>query len=107
MITSFINIFNSTIRNNTANGTGSNDGGGGLYGFDQSEMNISNTTIEGNFSFGKGGGIYSYPDSKLSIDSSYIHYNEAQNNGGGIYLLGTSIPNRMIINSSISNFFFF
>ncbi len=74
-----INVFNTTISNNTAA-----DSGGGIFNAagTNATLNILTSTITANTSGNEGGGIYS--SQATNIGNSTISGNTAANNGGGL-----------------------
>ena len=79
--------FNVLIKNNIANGSGTNGLGGGVYSNVQNVYFIF-TDISGNRSNYNGGGICNLADSSdysLNIDHTKVDGNSSGNQGGGIY----------------------
>ena len=85
---SALTISDTIIRNNTANGTGNNElGGGGVYA-NVRNMTLTSSEVKGNTAAKHGGGIYKNSegnDRYLIIDNSRIMGNTAGNQGGGVY----------------------
>ncbi len=89
-----LNIFHSTIKNNSATG----NLGGGIYNY-KGNLTIAHSTINNNFTNYSGGGIYN-EKGNLTIAHSTISSNSASDDGGGIY---SSNGNTTIINTTITN----
>lgn len=91
-------IRNSTLSNNSAEGTSDEDGGGAIYVADGVNTNevtllnsvtITNSTINNNTTSNSGGGIYldkgTNSGGSLTITGSTISNNTAAEDGGGIF----------------------
>ncbi|MEM7346796.1 MAG: choice-of-anchor Q domain-containing protein [Chloroflexota bacterium] len=92
-----LNVVDSSIRSNFADGWGK--GGGGIYSV--GELEIIRSTISDNWISwkGDGGGIY-FAGSAMTVDSSTISGNRAVGVGGGIYSSGNSMT---LQNSTVSD----
>ena len=75
---STLNVTNSIISGNSANGAG-----GGIANF--GTLSLTNSTISGNSSSNSGGGIFTYSDCTLNVTNSTISGNTATLSGGGIF----------------------
>jgi predicted outer membrane repeat protein len=83
-----LNVVQSTISGNSANGAGVGRGGGGIY-TQKATTEIDNSTISGNTSTSVGGGMAVY-GSVVVIHNSTITKNSAQGSGSGIQSDGAS-----------------
>ena len=84
---SVLTISDAVISGNTANGTGSELGGGGVYA-NVWNMTLTASEVSGNTAAKHGGGIYKNSannDRYLKVDNSRVKNNTAGNQGGGIY----------------------
>jgi hypothetical protein len=78
-----VNVVNSTISGNTANG------GGGLY--NHNIMTIVNSTISGNSSIGGsvgGGGLFNELEGRMTVVNSTLSNNITNGLGGGLHSYG-------------------
>jgi CSLREA domain-containing protein len=96
-----LNVQNgSQIGANAADGTDTEDGGGGIYNYagtttvDSSDV-ISNTAR-------RGGGLYTLLDSTTTVNGSSVSSNTAMS-GGGIYNNGTTTVDDSTINDNTAN----
>jgi hypothetical protein len=91
--TGMLTLDGSTLSGNTATGTMTNSGGGGLYndgihGGQQGSATITGTTISGNIAgagIGSGGGGGIYSAGNLSVTDTTISNNTTAYTGGGIW----------------------
>ncbi len=94
-----VEIVQSTVWGNTADGSG-----GGFYG--RGDATITNSTFSGNrAAHGLGGGLYFLAASAAEIVNVTIAANSAAQNGGGIYAESaafTSVDNPVLRNSVLS-----
>jgi predicted outer membrane repeat protein len=74
----------NTITGNFANGTGENDGGGGLY-LESSNSGIQENIIRTNQGT-RGGGAYLFSFSNASLTKNTVAQNNASQDGGGVYI---------------------
>ena len=78
-----LNLTNTTITQNTADG--SSGGGGGIYNSPDTVLTINNSTISNNeATTGYGGGIYNSTGATLTTNYTTINGNSADEGGGGI-----------------------
>ena len=71
-------LTNSTVSMNAAF-----EGGGGLFVFEESVLNMTGTTVSRNQALGTGGGLWLLDDSIAAIDSSTFSQNQSFESGGG------------------------
>ncbi|WP_432410226.1 HYR domain-containing protein [Rasiella sp. SM2506] len=72
------------IRNGYANGSGTNNLGGGIYAPNaQQEITVINSTISNNFATESGGGFYVRDAGNVYIFTTKINFNTSANLGGG------------------------
>lgn len=84
---SVLTVSGTDIKNNTANSTGNELGGGGVYA-NVRTMTLTDSEVSGNTAAKQGGGIYknsSGNDRFLIVDHSTIKNNTAGDKGGGVY----------------------
>lgn len=89
-----LNVVNTTISNNNADGVDGGGKGGGIYN-DGGTVNLSNSTISNNDAEYSGGGIYS--NGSVTLTDSTVSRNSASY-GGGIDNFGTAT----LTNSTVS-----
>lgn len=77
-------VRNSFVSNNIANGTGPDNGGGGLFN-NGGSMTVFMSTVSRNMSTSVGGGIANLAGSDLLVTRSSVNDNVATGFGGGIY----------------------
>ncbi|MEX1019044.1 MAG: right-handed parallel beta-helix repeat-containing protein, partial [Litorilinea sp.] len=77
-------VAENQITQNRANGTGENDGGGGLY-YESSRAGSAQNQILNNSAFA-GGGIYLFSFSNAPLEENTIATNSANGDGGGVYV---------------------
>jgi Ca2+-binding RTX toxin-like protein len=89
-----IAISDTTISSNTASGSFSINGGGGIFNDGITFTLPSTVAITGNTAdgtSGNGGGIFNSNSGDITLDGASVTGNDATNgNGGGVYVDGTS-----------------
>ncbi|HYH05350.1 MAG TPA: hypothetical protein VEC37_19830, partial [Bacillota bacterium] len=98
-----LEIYNSVISNNSANGSG-----GGLFlynnGATEASVTITKSVISNNSSLMDGGGIYVGSGVKITIADSTLDANVATGKGGGLrFASGATALGSSINNSTVSN----
>ena len=100
-----LNVDNSTISNNEAQGATATEGGGGLYNDGGGSISVRNgAVVSGNSATGaagSGGGIFNGPNSTLKVDNAEISDNTAMRAGGGIEHIGAAGTNFRLTNASV------
>jgi parallel beta-helix repeat protein len=79
-----------TIAGGNANGSGTNDYGGGMYNYGSSPT-VTDCTFSGNSATDNGGGMYNVYSSNPTITNCNFSKNEAYR-GGGMYNITNSSP---------------
>lgn len=89
-----LNIYTTTITNNTANhhtSTSADGNGGGIYNSSLGVLNVNQgTIIQNNTAAGYGGGIANSTRGVITINGAIIDSNTSQKNGGGFWNNGTA-----------------
>jgi uncharacterized repeat protein (TIGR01451 family) len=99
--TGVVIIEDSIIRNNSVQGTGSTNTGGGL--FNTGTMTVTNSIVSENRALnGNGGGIYN-TSGNLDVLNSAILTNTADSFGGGIMNAADTGSSTDIVNSTLAN----
>jgi hypothetical protein len=73
-----------TVADNSANGSGANEGGGGIYNNASSSPELTGAAITGNATSGSGGGMGNNASSSPVLTNVAITDNSASLNGGGM-----------------------
>ncbi len=74
-----------TITDGNANGSGSNEYGGGMYNYDLACITINDCLFTTNKASGDGGGIYIRHVGEITVSGCTFTSNEAGSEGGGMY----------------------
>ena len=101
-----LNMSNTTVANNTSNGTGSNGNGGGLSIKNIRTVTIKDSLIQKNVAKSTGGGINiggDANDRRMTLDNTEVSGNRSGSQGGGIYseshitlMNGSNVKNNVI-----------
>jgi len=106
-----LTLNNSTVSGNMANGTASNNGGGGISNGGGNgntgggTLTVNNSTISGNSATIDGGGIFAHFLNSITTLNNTTISNNSANRGGGIANGGRpfTLNNSIIANSTITS----